>query len=153
MFTTSHPLVVELAGPPRGKGRPRFSKFSARPHTPQATRSYEQDLGWAARTAMQGHPPLDGPISVSVIAILPVPASWAKRKRAAALTGQLRPTGKPDFDNIAKMLDAFNRIVWRDDSQIVSGRVCKMYGPDPKLRVAIASLAVGETASPSWEAA
>ena len=56
-------------------------------------------------------------------ALMGVPKSWSNKKRDAALAGTIRPTGKPDWDNFAKMLDAFNEIVWIDDAQIVEGSI------------------------------
>ena len=34
------PIVIEIAGEPRGKGRPRFAR-SGHTYTPAATRAYE----------------------------------------------------------------------------------------------------------------
>ena len=51
------------------------------------------------------------------------------------------PSGKPDWDNIAKNLDALTGIVWYDDTQIVDGRVLKMIVSDePKLVVEVEKL-------------
>ena len=54
-------------------------------------------------------------------------------KQAAALAGTLWPTGKPDGDNMVKLYsDSLNKIVWRDDSQIVRLRFEKRYGAYPE---------------------
>ena len=43
---------------------------------------------------------------------------------------------KPDPDNIAKMLDALNRVVWVDDSQIVGLDACqKRYSDRPRIEI------------------
>jgi Holliday junction resolvase RusA-like endonuclease len=128
-------ITIELTGEPKGKGRPRFG--NGRAFTPAATRSYEAALRWAAQEAMRSSPPLDGPLVVNVIMFMPIPKSWSKRDRTAALSGELRPTGKPDWDNGAKVTDALNEIVWRDDSQIVDGRVVKVYSDRPRLVVTV----------------
>ena len=69
---------------------------------------------------------------------MPVPASWSARKTQKALAGRIVPTGKPDWDNFAKLAgDALNKIVWRDDSLIVLGQGMKVYSATPMLRVSV----------------
>jgi Holliday junction resolvase RusA-like endonuclease len=52
------------------------------------------------------------------------------------LHGLLKPTGKPDADNIAKIVgDALNGVVWVDDSQIVLLTIRKMYAEEGKVTV------------------
>jgi len=48
------------------------------------------------------------------------------------LAGDLEHTGKPDLDNLAKLvLDAANGILWDDDSQIIKLHLSKMYSGKP----------------------
>ncbi|HWE19664.1 MAG TPA: RusA family crossover junction endodeoxyribonuclease [Hyphomicrobiaceae bacterium] len=131
---------IELAGEPRGKGRPRFSRRSGIAYTPGSTRTYEAALRHEAALAMQGRAPLDGPLSVTVDAWMPIPASWSRRRQLQASTGLIRPTGRPDIDNLVKTLDALNRVVWRDDSQIVLIQVSKRYAERPRLDVVVSRL-------------
>ena len=87
---------------------------------------------------MEGRAPLEGPLSASMVVQLPVPASWSRKKRADALAGIIRPTSKPDADNYAKAaLDAFNQIVFVDDSQVVDLSVRKIYAETPRLVVTV----------------
>lgn len=137
----SGPIVIELPGVPAGKGRPRFSRKTGHAYTPAKTRSYESMLQGAAITAMDGRPVMDGPVRVLVEAHFPVPASWSRAKKVAALLHVVRPTSRPDWENIAKMLDAFNAVVWRDDAQVVEGTIIKRYGDAPKLRVTVETAA------------
>jgi Holliday junction resolvase RusA-like endonuclease len=130
-------IVIELAGTPLGKGRPRFSRASGRPYTPEKTRNFESNLLLAAQDVMAGRPPIEGPLYVRVEAHFPIPQSWSKKKQAGALLGVLRPTTRPDWENIAKMLDAFNKIVWIDDAQVVDGIIVKRYSDRPRLRVEV----------------
>lgn len=136
-FALPRPIVVELAGVPEGKGRPRFARKTGHAYTPAKTRSYEGALRLAAQDAMAGAIPLLGPVRVTVDAHFPVPQSWSAKKRAAALLGATRPTTRPDWENIAKMLDAFNEVVWRDDAQVVEGRITKRYSDRPRLRIEV----------------
>lgn len=137
--------MIELPGEPIAKGRPRFRAVTARDgrsfvnaYTPAATRTFERALAMAAKVAMRGKPPMDGPLRVTVTASLGVPSSWSNRKRDAALAGIVRPTSRPDGDNFQKIAwDALNSIIWHDDSQIVDGRVIKVYSEQPALRIEV----------------
>lgn len=129
------PIVIELAGEPKGKGRPRFVRSTGHAYTPAQTRSYESMLRLAAQEAMAGRIPIDGPVEVEVLACMPIPVSWSKGKRAGAIAGTVKPTSRPDVDNLVKMLDAFNEVVWRDDKQVVWCRVAKVYSEKPRLRI------------------
>ena len=82
--------------------------------------------------------PMDGPLEVRIDAYMPIPASMTKFKKAQAKMGELRPTKKPDADNIAKhLLDCFNGIFWVDDKNIVGLMVRKFYSDAPRWEVEI----------------
>lgn len=138
-------VVIELAGTPEGKGRPRFRAFTpkgggrpfATTYTPANTRKYESALRYAAQEAMASRAMLEGPLAMKMIATFPVPQSWSKRKRADALNGLVRPAKKPDADNLMKVLDACNEIVFHDDAQIVDAQISKFYGERPSLRIEV----------------
>jgi len=136
-------LVIELPGPVRGKGRPRAARVGpgVRMFTDAATRSYEGMLRDAGARAMAGAAPIDGPLLLKLTAVFAVPSSWSRRARAAALSGETRPTVKPDADNIMKLTDALNGIVWVDDKQIVSATLRKVYGERPMLRLEVSQIA------------
>lgn len=136
-------VVIELAGEPKGKGRPRFSRAGGFAYTPQPTRNYEAALRFAGQLAMNGAAPIEGPLKVEILAAFSVPQSWSKKKQCKAHTGLVRPTGRPDLDNIAKMLDALNGVVWRDDAQIVIAVIAKRYSDRPRLRIEVEVL-IGE---------
>jgi Holliday junction resolvase RusA-like endonuclease len=133
-------IHIKLPGVPAGKGRPRFSRRTGHAYTPEKTRSYESMLQGAAIEAMAGRPPIEGPVRVSIEAHFPVPVSWSKKKQAEALAGDIRP-GRPDWDNLGKMLDAFNEVVWRDDSQVAAGSISKFYSLTARLEVTIEGMA------------
>ena len=127
----SETLLFRINGIPQGKERPRFTK-GGRAYTPAKTRRYEEAVREAAMLAApaQGFVKHDEgtPLEACISAWFPIPASWPKKKREAALSGALYPTGKPDADNIAKaVLDAVNGIAYHDDKQVVSCTVRKRY--------------------------
>ena len=72
---------------------------------------------------------------------LPIPVSWSKRRRAVAITGDIRPTSRPDRDNFIKAAaDAVSGIVVADDSLIVELDARTRYGSDPKVVLTIVPL-------------
>ena len=51
---------------------------------------------------------------------------------------KIKPTRKPDLDNIAKsILDSLNGIAWQDDSQIVNIWISKHYDEEPHTEVTL----------------
>jgi Holliday junction resolvase RusA-like endonuclease len=133
-------VTIRLDGPPRGKGRPRFGRRGSfvAVWTDKKTLSYEEGLSEAGVIAMKGSPPRLAALSVRIDAGMPVPASWSQKKRLAALSGDLSPIGKPDFDNISKIVgDALNKIVWKDDSQIIVCAFRKFYSDEPGLTIMV----------------
>jgi Holliday junction resolvase RusA-like endonuclease len=145
----SDSLIVRLAGPPMGKERVRITR-QGRAYTPERTVTYEGRLAYAAQQAMQGRPLFDGAVAVEIVALMPIPASWSKKRQQAAREGRVRPTTKPDSDNIAKLLDSLNLIVWGDDAQIVDlGKVSKHYSDTPALVIHV-SAAPEKSPIPEW---
>lgn len=109
-------------------------------YTPERTVNYESRLALAAQQVMAGRALLDGPLEVSVEAHMPVAESKPKKWRAAALAGEIRPVKKPDLDNLAKILDGLNLVVWVDDSQIVQMMIAKHYSDQPRMEIHVRPL-------------
>jgi Holliday junction resolvase RusA-like endonuclease len=86
---------------------------------------------------MAGRELMRGALSLDMVAYIAVPESWPAKRRAAALMGVERPTGKPDWDNVAKVVDSLNGVVWPDDSAVVDGRLRKFYADTPRLEVTV----------------
>ena len=79
-----------------------------------------------------------GPVKVWINADFRIPKSVSKRKREAMVAGHIRPTRKPDADNIAKVVcDALNGLAWHDDSQVVMLHVEKRFAEEPEVCVTI----------------
>jgi Holliday junction resolvase RusA-like endonuclease len=140
----SDPVRVIVYGAPVPKGRPRLSTINgqARAFTPSKTRRYEDLIRLEAGRVMEGRDQLQGPSWVRILAYMQTPQAIAKHKSKgpAAEAGELRPTTKPDVDNFAKVIDALNGIVWRDDSQVVELTVSKFYSTRPRLEVTASEL-------------
>lgn len=137
-------IVIALDGPVVGKGRPRFGRLpggGVTTHTPAKTKNYEAGLKLAAGSAMKGRPLLDCPCSVEVHVDTVVTDGWPAWKRQGAADGSVAATGKPDIDNIAKIvMDAFNKVVWRDDALVTDLRVTKAFADKPGITVYVRPL-------------
>lgn len=130
-------LIIELAGEPKGKGRPRFVRSTGHAYTPADTRKYEMKLRMVAEAVMGRNRPLDGPLSVVIEALFPVPASWSRVKFDRAIRGMILPTSRPDADNLMKVVDSLNGVVWNDDRQIVTAIIKKRYSTKPALVIKV----------------
>lgn len=126
------PITIVVPGVPIGKGRPRFAR-TGHAYTPEKTRHYEAMLRDLAAQAMLHREPFTGPIAVMLTAVFPIPESWSNKKKARAEWH----TTRPDADNILKLCDGLNQIVWADDNQIAIATVIKKYGRSPSLKIAI----------------
>lgn len=129
-------VVIVLPGEPQGKSRARaFRRGPIIGHyTPKKTRLYESAIRVAAMQAMGARMPIEGAVRLELEALCPVPRSWTQRRREAALAGAIRPTSRPDLDNISKAwLDGLNGIAYRDDAQIVEIRALKRFSVTPQV--------------------
>ena len=67
-----------------------------------------------------------------------MPARFTKKQKELAEAEILRPTTKPDADNLAKAItDAMNGIVYADDAQIAELVCKKLYGAEPRVMVTV----------------
>jgi len=136
-------IRITLLGRPRGKQAMNSRRDEAYHYLPEQTRDYMGALRYVAEQVMGERAPIDGPLWLDILVRLPIPQSWPKKRQAAALSGELRPVVKPDYDNFAKILDALNLVVWIDDRQIVDGRIRKFYSDKPGLFVEVRPIAGG----------
>ena len=75
-------------------------------------------------------------IKVRIQAFYEVPKSCSKVRRTAMLNGELLPAKKPDIDNVVKaVLDALNKVAYRDDNQVVELKIRKQYSERPRLEI------------------
>ena len=138
----SRKIEFFVPGTPVGKGRPRAARRGAGVvmFTPEKTAGYEALVAATASNAMRAEagPLFTGPLEAVLEMRIPIPASWSKAHKAAALAGTEQPTSKPDIDNVAKaILDACNGVVFRDDAQVVMLVATKAFSAEPGVRVVI----------------
>ena len=129
-------IVVTVPGVPVAKGRPRLSARNgiARAYTPAKTVRYEDLIKIAAYDRMSGKPPIQGQVTLSITAFVPIPKSMPKKRQRDAVEGLIKPVTRPDADNYAKAaLDGCNGILFKDDSQVTDLVVRKRYSDRPRL--------------------
>lgn len=128
-------------GEPQGKGRPKFSKVvdHVKTRTPDQTVIYENLIKTEYRSQCNGLQfPDQAQLDMRVMAFYQMPSSVSKKKRQQMLDQKIRPTKKPDADNILKVVaDSLNQIAYRDDAQIVDTQVRKFYSDRPRIEVLI----------------
>lgn len=128
-----------VLGEPKGKGRPRFNTRTGHAITPKDTVNYESlvRLEYAQQTdgfRFQD----DAMLDMRILAYYSIPQSKSKKVKAAMLNNEIRPTKKPDMDNVVKIIaDSLNQVAYRDDTQIVDCQCRKFYSEQPRVEVII----------------
>lgn len=141
-------IKFSIPGNPFGKQRPRVAhngNFS-KAYTPKETVNYENLVKLMYQQAAKGWIFPDGSmLDVRIIAYYDIPKSTSKKKRRLMLEHKIRPTKKPDFDNIGKIIcDSLNLVAYRDDSAVVDAQVRKFYSENPRVDVTIRRIDPGE---------
>ena len=119
-------------GEPKGKGRPRFNTKTGHAITPKDTVSYENmvKLEWQTAYGTENFPK-EAMLDMRIKAYYRIPKSASKKKRAAMLAGEIRPTKKPDMDNVVKII-------------AVDCQCRKFYSENPRVEVTIINLSEEE---------
>lgn len=122
-------------------GWQRAGKNGKRHYTPAQTGGAEAEIAAWARQAAAGRR-LSGALGLLVVSGRPMPQAWNPERRKAAVAGAELPIVKPDWDNLGKLVDALNKLVFKDDAQICDGRVVKVYMEMPLSKFLIWELSV-----------
>lgn len=135
-------MLFEVIGQPQGKQRARVTIRGgfAKAYTPEKTASYENLIMLSFVTALHGNktPFWECPLEIKIKAFYAIPKSFSKKKQQAAVDSQIRPTTKPDIDNVVKCVcDALNKVAYKDDTQVIRLSAEKYYGDEPKLCIEI----------------
>ena len=129
-----------IHGDPVAKGRPRFNRATGRAFTPQKTVNYETLVKMEYLMAHDKLEPFsaDTALSVTINAFVSIPKTTSKKKRGQMLNGEIRPTKKPDIDNLIKCLfDGCNGVVWQDDKSVVEVITRKWYSDAPRVEMCV----------------
>jgi Holliday junction resolvase RusA-like endonuclease len=116
-----------IPGKPFAKQRHRTTR-AGRSYTPAETVSFERTVGTIAGPLFPR--PMQGPVSLAIVAHFQMPASWPRKKREA-MNGKPH-IQKPDLSNVQKAIeDGLNRIAYDDDCQVASCHVRKFWTDRP----------------------
>lgn len=128
-----------VPGEPQGKGRPRFNRYSGAAYTPDKTASYEALVKLFYRHENPGKMfPEGAQLKMKIQACFGVPKSASRKKHREMVLGDVRPTKKPDADNIIKVVcDALNGVAYKDDAAVVEVICGKYYAEEPCVYVMI----------------
>lgn len=130
-------LTITIPGEPVAKARPRVTRAGIT-YTPAKTVNYETLVKELFCVAYPDHRPVEVPVRMLLKAYFGIPASWSKKKQQASLCGRIRPTKRPDWDNLGKLVsDALNGMAYRDDAQIVEATAAKWYSDRPRVEIEI----------------
>jgi Holliday junction resolvase RusA-like endonuclease len=116
----------------RGKGRPRFRKIGnfVSTYTPTETRDYEMSIkeSFLVECADSERYFNGEQLAMELQIYQAIPKSVSKKKAQEMLEDKVKPTKKPDIDNILKSVcDSLNKVAYTDDTQIVEMRIQKHY--------------------------
>lgn len=134
-------IYFTVKGQPMGKARPKATRQNGfiRLYSPTRTTNYETYV--AREFQATGAKMLDGNVAIDIIAHYQTPCSWSKAKKQMAEQMKLRPTIKPDLDNIAKIiLDGLNGVAYDDDKQVVELNLRKYYSQNPRVEIFIKNI-------------
>lgn len=132
-----------VGGEPKGKERPRFC-HNGQIYTPKQTTTYEQQIIFdyykqCGNVKFSEYSQLE----LSVRAYYKIPKSTSKKRKTAMLSEEIRPTKKPDGDNILKAVaDALNGVCYKDDKNIVKMSIEKFYSDVPRIEVVVQEVQV-----------
>ena len=126
-------ITIELVGPPLAWTAPKVTRNG---HTFSPKYQQKMDHQCLVRNEFTGNI-ITQPVCIEIYFYMPIPKSTSKKMMDQILSGSVLHTKKPDLDNLLKVLDALNEVVWRDDKQIVEAQVSKAFGPRPCLIIEV----------------
>lgn len=132
-------LKIEIPGDVQAQQRPKFSRFgnNVSVRDPKESKDYKS---FVRLVASQVAPDtlITEEIRLRIDVYRKIPKSFSKKKHQQALNGELRPTTKPDVDNLAKGIkDGLSKVIWHDDSQVTELVARKWYSDNPRAEVTI----------------
>lgn len=123
-----------IDGEPVGKERPRMNTITKRTYTPNKTKNYEELIRWLYKSKVKYH--FTGYIKMTLRCYYSIAKSNSKKIKEQKRNNVLRPSKKPDIDNVVKIIaDSLNEIAYKDDTQIVEVVASKYYSDRPRIEV------------------
>lgn len=127
----------KIPGKAQAKQRPRMGR-SGIVYTPKETLVYENyvKMCYSDYARQFEWLPYENQVKAEIDVLVAVPKSDSKAKKKAKIEGAIRPTVKPDCDNLAKsILDSLNGLAYQDDKQVVELSIKKYYAENAEVRV------------------
>lgn len=122
---------------PTGKGRPRLCSNGS-VFTPSKTKYYENFVKGCYIEQCGDVSFEDKSISLYVKAYSSPLSKFKKEEKKNALLNLIKPTSKPDADNILKaILDALNEVAYDDDRYIYKITIERYYSEEPRTEIEI----------------
>ncbi len=126
-------MKFTIEGKPKGKTRPRFARGGRTAYTDRGTIEYEEKIAEAFRQAGGQFADYQG---IRIKAYYLIPQKTRRDILEAMLNGTIKPTKKPDLDNVLKIiLDGLTGVAFADDNQICQIYMEKVYGENPRVEV------------------
>ncbi len=131
-------MPIEFVVPVRPVPFARAGSNGSSRYTPEPQRSYMNLIADYAFDAMDGLPPMTGPVELRLRFEYQVPASWAKKKRAASSRWK---DGGADIDNLTKLVaDSLQKIVFVNDAQVASLDAKKVRASENRVLITVVEL-------------
>ncbi|HBF4872503.1 RusA family crossover junction endodeoxyribonuclease [Clostridioides difficile] len=123
-----------IDGEPVGKERPRFNLATKRTYTPNKTKNYEDYIKYMYQSKVKHC--FEGYIKMTLRCYYSIAKSNSKKVKEQKRNNVLRPSKKPDIDNVVKIIaDSLNEIAYKDDTQIVEVVASKHFSDEPRVEV------------------
>ncbi|EMQ1355238.1 RusA family crossover junction endodeoxyribonuclease [Clostridioides difficile] len=123
-----------IDGEPVGKERPRFNLATKRTYTPNKTKNYEDYIKYMYQSKVKHC--FEGYIKMTLRCYYSIAKSNSKKVKEQKRNNVLRPSKKPDIDNVVKIIaDSLNEIAYKDDTQIVEVVASKYFSDEPRVEV------------------
>ncbi|MFJ8513397.1 RusA family crossover junction endodeoxyribonuclease [Lysinibacillus xylanilyticus] len=132
-------LKIEIPGDVQAQQRPKFSRYgnNVSVRDPKESKDYKSFVRLVAAQVAPDEL-ITEEIRLCIDVYRKIPKSFSKKKHQQAVDGVLKPTTKPDIDNLVKGIkDGLSKVLWHDDSQVTELVARKLYSDNPRAEVTI----------------
>lgn len=130
-------IFLTILGKVKAKQSFKFTRYGGK-YTPPDVKEYAEHIRNCFYAKYPEFEPLEGALRVTIDVFVKIPKSFSKKKTGKAQYGEVRPTVKPDCDNICKnLLDSLNGVAYKDDKQIVDVHIKKFYADIELVQITI----------------
>lgn len=130
--------MIEIKIPLKAMGAVRMTqrgKWASK--TAMRYLDYKEMIKMYAKQQYRG-PILTGPLHISCDFYFKAPKSYSKKKMVLVRANKLHYVKRPDVDNLFKgITDSLNKIIYTDDSYIVSAFMTKQYADEDYVDICI----------------